>query len=25
VNPDGSTYTTRTEAEGAMKTIKVCE
>ena len=25
VNPDGTTYTTRTEAEGAMKTIKVCE
>jgi hypothetical protein len=25
VNPDGSTYTTRTEAETAMKTIKVCE
>jgi len=24
VNPDGSTYTTRTEAEGAMKTLKVC-
>ena len=25
VNPDGTTYTTRTEAEGAMKTIKVCQ
>ena len=25
VSPDGTTYTTRTEAEGAMKTIKVCE
>jgi hypothetical protein len=25
VNPDGTTYTTRTEAESAMKTIKVCE
>lgn len=25
VNPDGSTYTTRTEAMNAMKTIKVCE
>ncbi len=24
VNPDGTTYTTRTEAEGAMKTVKVC-
>jgi len=24
VNPDGSTYTTRTEAETAMKTVKVC-
>jgi hypothetical protein len=24
VNPDGTTYTTRTDAEGAMKTIKVC-
>ena len=25
VNPDGTTYTTRTEAEAGMKTIKVCE
>ena len=25
VNPDGTTYTTRTEAMSAMKTIKVCE
>jgi hypothetical protein len=25
VNPDGTTYTTRTEAETGMKTIKVCE
>jgi hypothetical protein len=25
VNPDGTTYTTRTEAMDAMKTIKVCE
>jgi hypothetical protein len=25
VNPDGSTYTTRTEAMDAMKTVKVCE
>ncbi|MBV9551372.1 MAG: hypothetical protein JO032_01145 [Alphaproteobacteria bacterium] len=25
VSPDGMTYTTRTEAEGAMKTIKVCD
>jgi hypothetical protein len=25
VNPDGTTYTTRTEAESAMKTIKVCQ
>jgi hypothetical protein len=24
VNPDGSTYTTRTDAETAMKTVKVC-
>jgi hypothetical protein len=24
VNPDGTTYTTKTEAEGAMKTVKVC-
>jgi hypothetical protein len=24
VSPDGTTYTTRTEAESAMKTIKVC-
>ncbi len=24
VNPDGTTYTTKTEAESAMKTIKVC-
>jgi hypothetical protein len=24
VNPDGTTYTTQTEAETAMKTIKVC-
>ena len=25
VNPDGTTYTTRTEAEAGMKTIKVCQ
>ena len=25
VNPDGTTYTTRTEAMTAMKTVKVCE
>ena len=25
VNPDGTTYTTRTEAEAGMKTLKVCE
>jgi hypothetical protein len=25
VNPDGSTFTTRTQAMDAMKTIKVCE
>jgi hypothetical protein len=25
VGPDGVTYQTRTEAEGAMKTVKVCE
>lgn len=25
VSPSGTTYTTRTEAESAMKTIKVCE
>jgi hypothetical protein len=25
VDPNGMTYTTRTEAETAMKTIKVCE
>lgn len=25
VNPDGSTYITRTEAMNAMKTIKVCQ
>jgi hypothetical protein len=25
VNPDGTSYTTRTEAMDAMKTIKVCE
>jgi hypothetical protein len=25
VNPDGTTYTTRTEAMDAMKTVKVCE
>jgi hypothetical protein len=24
VNPDGSVYKTHTEAEGAMKTVKVC-
>ena len=24
VNPDGSTYTTRSDAESAMKTVKVC-
>jgi len=24
VNPDGTTYTTRTEAETAMKKVKVC-
>jgi len=24
VNPDGTTYTTRTEAETAMKTVKIC-
>lgn len=24
VNPNGVTYTTRTEAETAMKTVKVC-
>ena len=24
VEPNGATYTTRTEAENAMKTIKVC-
>lgn len=24
VNPDGSIYKTRMEAEGAMKTVKVC-
>lgn len=25
VNPDGTSYTTRTEAMNAMKTVKVCE
>jgi hypothetical protein len=25
VSPDGTTYTTRTEAETGMKSIKVCE
>ena len=24
VNPDGTTYTTQAQAEGAMKTVKVC-
>jgi hypothetical protein len=24
VNPDGTTYTTRSEAESGMKTVKVC-
>jgi hypothetical protein len=25
VSPSGTTYTTRTEAEAGMKTVKVCE
>ena len=25
VSPSGATYTTRTEAEAGMKTVKVCE
>ena len=25
VGPDGTIYKTRTEAEGAMKTVKVCQ
>jgi hypothetical protein len=25
VSPAGTTYTTRTEAEAGMKTVKVCE
>ena len=25
VNPPGTTYTTRTDAEAGMKTVKVCE